>query len=71
MCSSDLFLVLERMTKSKWLVLALILIGGSAAADGPPEGGDAKAWCEANQNACVTWCETHKDADICKEPECD
>jgi len=40
-------------------------------AGGPPENGDADAWCEANQNACVTWCESNPDAEICQEPECD
>jgi len=49
-----------------------IFFGTSLAlAEGPPEGGDADAWCEANENACVTWCESNPDAEICQEPECD
>ena len=48
-----------------------LLVSTASLADGPPAGGDADAWCEANQNACVTWCETHPDEEICQEPECD
>ncbi|NBT28867.1 MAG: hypothetical protein EBT18_05165 [Gammaproteobacteria bacterium] len=53
------------------ILIGLLWLSTGAVADGPPEGGDAKAWCEANENACFTWCETHQDHEICKEPECD
>ncbi|MBT3705415.1 MAG: hypothetical protein HOG18_00965 [Proteobacteria bacterium] len=52
-------------------LISTLLVSTTSLADGPPAGGDADAWCEANQNACVTWCETHPDEEICQEPECD
>ena len=57
----------------KILVIAVgILLGTSVAiAQSPPTDGDADAWCEANMNACATWCESNPDAEICQEPECD
>jgi hypothetical protein len=59
------------MKRTAATLLGILSLVSIAFADGPPEGGDAKAWCEANQNACVTWCESHPDHEICKEPECD
>ncbi len=52
-------------------LISSLLVSTLTLADGPPAGGDADAWCEANQNACVTWCETRPDEEICQEPECD
>lgn len=54
------------------VIVAGILLGTSVAiAQSPPTDGDADAWCEANMNACATWCESNPDAEICQEPECD
>ncbi len=52
-------------------LIASMLAAPAAAASGPPEGKDPAAWCEANSDDCVTWCDSNPEAEICKEPECD
>ena len=48
-----------------WLGLSL------AFADGPPEGEDPAAWCDANEDACAEWCASHPEEEFCEEPDCE